>query len=103
MMLKLQPGIRIYSVVDTTELIVIKASNEPYSLTIGGVPASLEQGNRDDRAEPTVDGVPTVMGKRYTDSTGSLEVICTKAGRCAVEVDGEGLAVKDAKPLPASD
>jgi hypothetical protein len=45
----------------------------------------------------------TQLGKRYADDDLGLELLCTKAGEGSLSV-GEGiLAVKGAKPLPASD
>jgi hypothetical protein len=45
----------------------------------------------------------TRMGKRYTRDGDDLELLVTKAGRGSLAADGTALAVKDAKPLPASD
>jgi hypothetical protein len=45
----------------------------------------------------------TVLGKRYVDDEGSLEVLCTKAGAGSLSVDSRPLTLKDAKPLPSSD
>ena len=43
------------------------------------------------------------MGKRFVDSSGAVELLCTKAGEGVPAVAGEVLVLKDAKPLPASD
>jgi hypothetical protein len=45
----------------------------------------------------------TLLGKRYTDETSGIEVLCSKAGEGLLAVDGRLLAIKEAKPLPASD
>ena len=44
-----------------------------------------------------------LVGKRYTDEAGDLEVLCTKAGASALSIGDALLARKDAKPLPSSD
>jgi hypothetical protein len=43
-----------------------------------------------------------LMGKRYIDDAGA-EVLVTKAGKGTLSVGATPLAVKEAKPLPASD
>ncbi len=45
----------------------------------------------------------TLLGKRYADEELGLEVLCTKAGEGSLSVGETLLAVKGAKPLPASD
>lgn len=45
----------------------------------------------------------TLIGKRYVDASGTVELLCVKPGKGSLSVDGEALSVKDAKPLPASD
>ena len=42
------------------------------------------------------------MGKRYVDDAGA-EVLVTKAGKGTLSVGSTPLAIKEAKPLPASD
>ena len=44
-----------------------------------------------------------LVGKRYTDEAGTIEVLCTKAGTSALSIGDDLLARKDAKPLPSSD
>jgi len=44
-----------------------------------------------------------VMGKRYIDATGQIELLCVKPGKGSLAVDGVALTLKEAKPLPASD
>jgi hypothetical protein len=43
------------------------------------------------------------VGKRYVDPDESIEVLCTKAGAGSLSIGDAALAVKGAKPLPASD
>jgi hypothetical protein len=42
------------------------------------------------------------MGKRYVDQAGA-EVLVTKAGAGTLSIGATALALKEAKPLPASD
>jgi hypothetical protein len=60
-------------------------------------------------AEPPADAAPdpafadgSTMGKRYIDE-GGAEVLVTKAGAGSLSVGATPLALKEAKPLPASD
>ncbi len=43
------------------------------------------------------------IGKRYVDEDSGLEVLGAKAGKGSLAFDGKPLALKGAKPLPASD
>ena len=103
MAIALKPGTRLFSAVDATEMIAVKAPAEAIDLTLGGAPAVLSADARGDGApQPGHDG-GVAMGKRYTDAAGTVELLCTKPGAAAPAVAGELLALKDAKPLPASD
>ena len=104
MSLTLKPGTRLFSVVCTTEMIVVKASGDPVDLTIGGAPpvtAESERSGGGDVAEGHGGG--SLIGKRYVDADGMVELLVTKPGDGVPAVDGELLTLKDAKPLPASD
>jgi hypothetical protein len=57
-------------------------------------------------AKPAPSGGPdaaTLIGKRYTDAAGTLELLCTVSGAGALSCDGVPMTIKAAKPLPASD
>lgn len=104
MAVELRAGARFRSAVGETEVVVIKAPAGAVDLQLGGhpvvpigdvPPAGLS-------AEPGFDG-GTLIGKRYTDGTGELEVLCSKGGTASLSVGGELLVLKDAKPLPSSD
>ncbi len=97
-------GARLYGATCTTELIVVKTPATELELTIGGHPALTDASGRTgatDVAEGHGGGAG--MGKRYVDSSGGVELLCTKAGEGLPAVAGEVLVLKDAKPLPASD
>jgi len=100
-MVELKPGAKFQSTVCTTQVIVVKGLGE-IDLRCGGSPM-----------QPTgaaVDGTPapgnsggTLLGKRYSNDDGSIEVLCTKAGDGSLCVGDAPLEVAQAKSLPASD
>ncbi len=102
--LHLTAGMRLSGAACTTEIVVVKAPQAPVDLRIGGHPA-LKPG--EDRVDATAVTTPpeaaAVMGKRYVDVTGELEVLCVKAGAGAISVGDDLCEIKDAKPLPSSD
>jgi hypothetical protein len=83
--------------------VVVRAPAEPVDLRCGGhafLAGDAEPGN-----ESVVAGFDggTQLGKRYSDDELGLELLCTKAGEGSISVGETILAVKGAKPLPASD
>ena len=72
-------------------------------MTCGGV-SMLEPGAEAGDAT-AVDGLSDgmMLGKRYCDDDGSVEVLCTKPGDGSVGIGQTALGLKEAKPLPASD
>jgi hypothetical protein len=96
----MKPGSKLKSAVCDTEVMVIKSAGG--SIQCGGSPMG--------EAKPETPGAlsdehsgGTLMGKRYVDPNGQYELLCTKAGKGSLAVDGVALSTKDAKPLPASD
>ncbi len=45
----------------------------------------------------------TLLGKRYVNEAGDLELLCTKPGDGSLSSNGVTLGLKEAKPLPSSD
>jgi hypothetical protein len=45
----------------------------------------------------------SVLGKRYVDETGLIEVLCVKPGQGSIAVNGHSLRIVNSKPLPSSD
>jgi hypothetical protein len=85
-------------------VIVVKAGTDGTDLRCGGHPmASLDAGPVAGNAVRAPFDEPTLLGKRYVDETGQLELLCTKAGDGSLSIGDELLRLKDAKPLPASD
>ncbi len=103
-MADLKAGTRLKSTVCATEIMVIAASGGPYDLTCGG---EVLVGNNDDVPEggSLSDNFSggTLMGKRYTNEAGDLELLCIKSGDCSLAVGGVVLSLKEAKALPSSD
>jgi len=100
---ELKPGLRLRSQVCDTEVVVVKAAGA-VDLTCGGAPMV----GKDHPADPAATLDPdrsggTLLGKRYTDGAATVEILCAKAGAGTLALDGEPLAVKSAKALPASD
>ena len=99
-----KPGGRLRSAVCTTEVVVIAAPAGDIVLSCGGAPLLSE-------GETAVAGVAldaaaaqgTLLGKRYTNVSGSLELLCVKPGAGSLAADGDAMLVKGAKPLPSSD
>jgi hypothetical protein len=104
-MAAMKPGIRLRSAVCTTEVMVVAVQKDAsIELCCGGRPM-LDVG-----ATPLATDTPapafssgTLLGKRYVNDAGTLEVLCTKPGPGSLSVDGVALKVKGAKPLPSSD
>jgi hypothetical protein len=100
----IKPGTRFKSPVCDVEVIVIKSSASDVDLRCGGkamLPAGSPRPDGD-LPEPGFDG-GTLIGKRYTDESGSIELLCTKGGSSSLSIGETVLQVKDAKPLPSSD
>lgn len=96
-------GSRLQSQVCDTQVIVVRSSEALDDLRAGGAP--MVPIGSDVDASLTLDEAlsgGTLMGKRYVDDAGA-EVLVTKAGKGALSVGSTPLAIKEAKPLPASD
>ncbi|MDB5714390.1 MAG: hypothetical protein JWO15_1787 [Sphingomonadales bacterium] len=100
----LKVGTRLKSAVCTAEAIIIRPPDTESPLACGGALMTIAN-------EAPVDAPPlteaqagqALIGKRYVDEISGLEVLCTKGGQGALTFDGRLLALKEAKPLPASD
>ncbi len=100
----LRAGARLRSAVDTTEVIVVRAPEADVELGCGGSPMVPlgEEPPAGGSLDPALAG-GTPIGKRFADEEVGLEVLCTKAGEGTLTLAGAPLALKEAKPLPASD
>ncbi len=94
-------GTRLTSQVCDTQVIVVRSADSLDDLRCGGVPMVPIGGERSGELDPAFsDG--TVMGKRYVDEAGA-EVLVTKPGAGSLSIGATALALKEVKPLPASD
>lgn len=104
MAVELKPGVRLRSSVCEAEFVVVKAPGGEVDVRCGGLAMAPlgEERPQGSSAVPGFDG-GVLIGKRYTDGSGDLELLCTKAGSSSLSVGDELLVLKDAKPLPSSD
>lgn len=103
-MTQLAVGARLRSAVCSTEVMVVAAPDRDMALTCGGaamIGIDEEPPSGGSVAADASDG--TLLGKRYVNDEGDLEVLCTKPGEGSVGADGALLTQKDAKALPSSD
>ncbi len=103
---EIKAGTRLRSAVCDAEVIVVKAPGGEVDLRAGGEPMLAIETERPSGvgAGPAAGfdkGV--LLGKRYTDDTGTIEILCTKPGPSSLSIGDEPLGVKEAKPLPSSD
>ena len=97
-----RPGDQLASTVCGTRVVVIRApATTPAQLACGGSP--LVPAAEAPTARPGPAGTTTLIGKRYVDTTGTLELLCTASGAGELTCDGAPMTLKAAKPLPASD
>jgi hypothetical protein len=102
---KLKPGTRLRSQVDSTEIIVVRAGPAEAVVACGGHPMIDPQATPGAGLAPAGrPGDGTKLGKRYTAAgEAGLELLVTKPGGWCLTVDGVPVTLKEAKPLPASD
>lgn len=102
--MEIKAGSRLKSAVCNTEVIAVKAPGTDMDIRCGGVPMidpseTAADGQTPDAA--AADG--TQMGKRYVDEDETVELLCTKPGDGSLGIGNALLAIKESKPLPASD
>jgi hypothetical protein len=100
--LRIRPGDQLASTVCTTKVVVIRvpAQDQP-SIECGGSP--MVTGAPGGKPSPSGPDATTLIGKRYVDAAGTVELLCTSSGVGALTCDGVAMSIKSAKPLPASD
>jgi len=103
-MARLRPGLRLKSAVCTTEIMVVAAPEAEIEISCGGAPL-LAFGAAPQSGVTIGEGAAggTLLGKRYVDAAGGLELLCTKPGKGSLAAGGDLLVLKTAKPLPSSD
>jgi hypothetical protein len=98
-----KPGDHLRSRVCTTEVIVVKAPSIDVEIACGGEPMTKNEQVQAAAAGDTPAGPGTLLGKRYAEPGVGLELLCVKGGSGQLSVDGQPLAPREARPLPASD
>ena len=94
----MKPGTRLKSAACATEVVVIRCGGG--TIECGG--AAMSEGGGEAGLDPEFAG-GSIMGKRYVDAAGTIELLCVKPGKGSLAADGVRLLLKEAKPLPASD
>ncbi|MEM7219392.1 MAG: hypothetical protein AAF515_13585 [Pseudomonadota bacterium] len=99
----IKPGLRLKSAVCNGEAMVVIGESD-MEITCGGVPML----GPDDAAPAEATANPDHMydcliGKRYVNAEGTLELLCVKAGDGSFGLDGQMLMGKETKKLPSSD
>lgn len=102
--MELKPGAKLQSAVCEAQFIVVRAPSSEAELACGGATLLAAAADRPDglTLDPEHSG-GSLLGKRYADEELGLELLCTKAGAGSLTCNGAPLALKGAKPLPASD
>ena len=96
----MKPGTKLKSAVCDTEVMVIKGSG--MVVECGGKPmADTKPEAPSDMDAAFAEG--TKVGKRYVNADGTVELLCVKAGKGSLSINGNALHIKDSKPLPSSD
>jgi hypothetical protein len=96
----MKAGTRLKSAVCDTEVMVIRAGDAV--VECGGAPMVEERPAQRGAINPGF-AQGTMIGKRYVDPAGAIELLCVKAGQGSLSIGGLALPFKDAKPLPSSD
>lgn len=96
-------GTRARCAVCDTEIMVVRTPAAGQLLACGGVEMLDMTAAKTLGAHAASDLPGTLLGKRYVTAAGDVELLCTKGGKGQLAVNGETLAVKEAKPLPSSD
>jgi len=97
----MKPGTKLKSTTCDTEVMIIKAPADA-EIACGGAPMSADT-SVDSQTIDSAFADGTLMGKRYVDEAGTVELLCVKAGAGSLSVNAIQLGIKDAKPLPSSD
>jgi hypothetical protein len=99
--LNLRPGVQLASSVCATQVAVIRVPADRTPLIECGGSPMIEAAPGPKPAPGGTDAA-TLIGKRYVDASGTVELLCTSSGEGGLSCDGEP-SIKGAKPLPASD
>ena len=99
--MEIKPGVKLSSAASSAEFIVVRAAPGELDLACAGEPLTASAGGAAGPDAGT--GEAILVGKRYRDEGGTLELLCTKPGSGPVTLAGVPLRLAAAKSLPASD
>lgn len=99
----LKAGTRTRCAVCDTEVMVVRTVPAEVLLTCGGVEMIAMDGAKTPGSHDAAAAQTALVGKRYVNAADAIELLCTKAGKGELAVNGESLSVKQTKPLPSSD
>jgi len=98
----MKAGTKLESTTCDTQVMIIKNTLGDVSIECGGQKMSAPPvAEKSSPESPYDEG--SLMGKRYVDNDGAIELLCVKAGKGSLSLNGSALTIKDAKPLPSSD
>ena len=98
----MKAGTKLESTTCDTQVMIIRNTAENANIECGG--ALMAPPPVAEKSEPASDfAAGALMGKRYVDEAGTIELLCVKAGAGTLALNGTALGIKDAKPLPSSD
>jgi len=98
---ELRTGQRLHCEVCASSVVVVRSAGGAVALECDGRPLGTAAPSPAGGA-PAGDG-GTLMGKRYTDDDGALELLCVRGGAGTLVADGRPLRLKEARALPSSD
>jgi len=96
----MKAGSKLKSAACATEVLVVRCGDGV--VECGGAPMLADKPAELGTIDPAFSSGAQI-GKRYVDARGAFELLCIKAGKGSLAVDGTALSQKNAKPLPASD
>ena len=101
-MVNLKVGAKLFSAVCDGQVMVLHTGIPEADLRCGGAAMVTAPTAEKSPLDPNLAG-QILLGKRYVDSGDRIELLCVKAGKGALTLNGEVLQPKQAKQLPASD
>lgn len=100
--MRIRPGLKVNSAVSAAQVVVVRAPAGEVDLRCGGV--AMVPADAPVAADGTVaEEGSLLVGKRYADAGGTIELLCVRAGAGTLSLGGEPLELMAARQLPTSD
>lgn len=99
----LRPGDRLASTVCSVQVVVVRAPAGACPVVTCGSGPMVPAASAGPAPSPGDGEAVTLIGKRFVDAAGTLELLCVSSGAGELSCDGVPMTLKAAKPLPASD